>query len=514
MKPSLFRVPVKRWIACLLLALPFCLHAQQIRYSDPDPDDGRKTNFEIIGKVGGNILVFLNNRSSGAISVFSNEMKLVQRVNLDFLPDKALDVDFIQYQDYFYMIYEYQKKNVLHCSLVKMDGNAHRIGDVMELDTTQINFSATSKIYSLVVSEDKQHFMVLKVNSKNARNFVFTTYLYDKDLQLIDRHRLNIAMEDRTETFTDFFLDNDSQLAFCRFAKSSNSEYVSKVFLVTKSATADSFDIRNIGANDRILDEIKLKIDNNNKRYLISGFYYKQRRGNIEGLYTVIWDKVSGSRVKENLAVFNEELRTVAKSSESNVKMAFNDYFVKRIVVKKDGGYLIISESEYTTSRGSAFNRWDYLNGGYGYSPFLGPSDYYSPFYNPYGPYNRYGYGSVNRYSAENILVFSFDKNSNLEWSNVIPKSQYDDDNNWLISHQVMNTGGELHFLYNQYERRTLLLTDQSISPEGKLTRYPTLRNLDKGYEFMTRFGKQISGNQIVIPCLFKNYLCFAKLDF
>ena len=157
------------------------------------------------------------------------------------------------------------------------------------------------------------------------------------------------------------------------------------------------------------------------------------------------------------------------------------------------------------------FNRWDYL---YGYNPYVSPLDYYSSTYNPYNPYNRYGYGSATRYNAENILVLSFDKDCNLEWSNVIPKSQFDDETDNLISHHIVNTGGELHFLYNQYERRTQLLSDQSISPEGKLTRYPTLRNLDKGYEFMPRYGKQISSKQIVMPCLYRNYLCFAKIDF
>jgi hypothetical protein len=83
-----------------------------------------------------------------------------------------------------------------------------------------------------------------------------------------------------------------------------------------------------------------------------------------------------------------------------------------------------------------------------------------------------------------------------------------------MISFQLINTGGELHFLYNQYEGRNLLLNDQSIAPDGKITRYPTLKNLDKGYEFMPRHGRQISSKQILIPCLYRNYLCFAKVDF
>jgi hypothetical protein len=77
-----------------------------------------------------------------------------------------------------------------------------------------------------------------------------------------------------------------------------------------------------------------------------------------------------------------------------------------------------------------------------------------------------------------------------------------------------MNTGGELHFLYNQFEKRTQLLMDQSITADGKINRLPTFHNLDKGYTFMPRIGKQVSGNQIVIPCLYRNYLCFAKIDF
>jgi hypothetical protein len=360
------------------------------------------------------------------------------------------------------------------------------------------------------VSENKQHLMILKINSRNPRQYVFTSFLFNKELELEDRHRINMDMPDRNMLFTRFALDDEGQLVFARYM-SSNGEYVSRVSLVTKAALADTFSIRDLGAGDRVLDELRIKVDNHNKHYLISAFYYKQRRGNIEGLYTVIWDRTTDSRLKESLTIFNDELRALAKSSESNIRMAFNDFFIKNIVVKKDGGYLVISEANYTTSRGSVFNRWDYMYG----SPYLGPMDYYySPFYNPYSPWNRYGMGNINRYNSENIMILSFDKNSNLEWSNVLTKSQYDDDGNSMISHQMVNTGGALHFLYNQYERRTVLLADQSISPDGKLTRYPTLRNLDKGYEFMPRFGKQISGNEVVIPCQYRNYICFAKIDF
>jgi hypothetical protein len=505
---------LKPFLLTITIIIPAILSAQRIAYSEPQREDVKRTDFEIIGKMKGNYLIFTNNRSDDNISVFDREMKLQQRVVLDFLPDKIINTYFIPYPDFCYMIYEYQKKNIVHCAAVKIDAQGRKIGNQIDLDTTQISFAANNKIYTVISSDDKQKIMVFKINSRNPKNFVFTTFLYNSQLELIDRHRLNIAMEERNETFTDFLLDNEGTLVFGKFLRNSGSDYVSSVSMVTKGPTADDFSIKDIGTGDRLLDEIKIKIDNSNKLYILTGFYYKQKRGSIEGLYTVIWDKASDSKLKESVAVFSDDLRAVAKSSEASVKMAFNDFFINQIINKRDGGFLLVSESQYTTSRGGYFNRWDYMNG---YNSFGSPMDYYS--YPYYSPFNRYGYGygypnNVVRYYAENIMILSFDKDGNLEWSNVIPKSQYDDESDNLISNHIMNTGGELHFLYNQYEHRNILLADQSISPEGKITRYPTLKNLDRGYDFMPRFGKQVSAREMIIPCLYKNYLCFAKIEF
>ena len=298
----------------LLLLLPVLMQAQQIQYSQPEQDDSRRTNFEIIGRVSGNILVFKNNRSSNAISIYNNDMKLVQRVPLDYLPEKYTNIEFVQYPDFFYMMYEYEKKNIVHFTAVKLAGQGKRLSDPVDLDTTQVRSFSNTKIYTHVVSEDKQNLMILKINSKNPKSYVFTTFLYNNNLELKDRHRINMSVDDRNTAFTSFSLDNSGQLVFAKYVSNSSGEYVSRVSLITKAAIADTFSIKDLGVGDRVLDELRIKIDNPNKRYLISAFYYKQRRGNIEGLYTVIWDRETDSKVKESLTVFNDELRALAKA--------------------------------------------------------------------------------------------------------------------------------------------------------------------------------------------------------
>src|SRR5439155_1210180 len=147
-----------------------------------------------------------------------------------------------------------------------------------------------------------------------------------------------------------------------KLIKNPGSDYISKVVLVMKPAAVDTFITKELGTNDKVLDEVKIKVDNTNRRYLFTGFYYKQKKGNIEGLYTVGWDQATHELFNEAFIVFNDELRNQAKSSDASLKMAFNDYFIKNLLTRKDGSFVIISESEYTTSRTGAFNRWDYMS--------------------------------------------------------------------------------------------------------------------------------------------------------
>jgi hypothetical protein len=502
-----------KWLlGTICVAAGLSVSAQKIVYSEPDKDDTRRLNFEIAGKIGGNFLIYKNVRNTSWIAILDNDMKQIAKVEQDYVPDndKMINVDFFSYGDFCYMIYQYQKRNIVHCVAATIDGNGKKIGDIMALDTTQLGFAANNKIYSVLSSEDKSRIIVFKINSKNRKNYMITTMLFDNQLSLLKKSRLSMPMEDRDDYLDEFQLDNDGDLVFTKFDRV-NNENIGNAAFVIKHAQADSFAVHELKLEKTYLDEIHIKPDNYNKRYFLTSFYFKQRRGNTDGFYFYIWDKQTGKAIIEDTLTFNEDLRREARGN-SNTRMAFNDYFIRNIIIRRDGGFIIGSEAYYTTSRGSAFNRWNYLYG----SPFMRSSDYYyySPYYNSYWGNSRWNEGGNVRYQADNIVVMSFDKNGKTEWTNVITKEQYDDQSDDLISYQVMNTGGQLHVLFNNMERRLQLLNDFSITPDGKINRSPTLKNLDKGYDFMPKYAKQVSARQIIVPCQYRNYICFAKIDY
>lgn len=493
----------------LLFIIPFAGFSQRITYSERVREESRNMNFDIIGKVSGNILVFKNVRWKYAISVYDDEMLLKEKVGLDFMPDKTFNADFIAYPDYIYLIYQYQKKGVVYCMAAKLDGDAKPMSDPVILDTTQVGATGDNRIYSVVNSDDKQHIIVFKIHKKYD-NVNFVTLHYNNQLTMLHRTRHVIDYSERRESLSDFFVDNSGNFLFCKSTRSGNQDNLSSLSILTKAALADTFHESRIGLEGNYIDEVKIKVDNVNRRYVINSFYYKERRGNIAGFYNAIWDPVADSAASSRFIPLDDSIRVLAKK-QGNLRSSLDDFFIRNIILKKNGGFWVIAE-EYSsqTTGGGQWNRWDYLD----FSPYYNPY-FYTPYYGGfYRPFNSFNNQQTVRYYYDNILVLSMDKSGEMEWSTVIPKSQDDDDNDNHLSFSSFVFNGEVHFLYNVQSKRDWLLSDNSISSSGTTKRNPTVKSSESGFDFLPRFAKQVGSKTFIIPCVFRNYICFAKVEF
>ena len=174
---------------------------QKITYSEPDKDDSRTLNFEVIGKVGGNVMIYKNYQSLHQIVTLGSDMKQVDKTKLDFINVRLLNSEFIQYPDFVYMFYQYQKKSILYCMVAKLDASGKKIGEPIHLDSTDnINYSANNKIYSILHSEDKQKILLFKVNTQNDKANLLSTFLFDKDMVLQKKSKISINMPQRNDT--------------------------------------------------------------------------------------------------------------------------------------------------------------------------------------------------------------------------------------------------------------------------------------------------------------------------
>lgn len=488
--------------------------AQKLVYAEPDRSDSRRMNFEIIGKVGPHFLIYKNVRNQHWISALNNDMVQVGKVEQDHLPinDQLINIDFVAYAQTAWMVYQYQKRNVVYCLAAQVDALGKRIGEPRELDTSMVRSSSPQTVYTTLVSEDRKRILVFKVNSRNRQLYRLTTLLYDDQLQLMRRSEFTIPMEEREETLGNFAIDNSGNLYFLKLHRSSN-ENIDHVVLHYKESDADVPTFSPLLLNQVWLDELHLRVDNTNGRLLLAALAYSERRGNIDGLHFTVWSKSSLTEPRSGYYSFPNNLRQEAKG-EAGLRTAFNDHFIRQLSIRKDGGWVIGTESYYTTSRFNNWNRWDYLYG----NPFFFPGG--SDFFYNYTYYNRYFFNnrptSQNpvRHHSDNIAVLSFNREGQYEWSSVIAKSQFNDESDDLLSFHNFIVNGQLHYIMNMPERRLNLMQDYTLGPGGTFSKNPTLRNLDRGYDLMPRFAKQVGARQVLLPCVYRNYLCFAKIDY
>jgi len=443
------------------------------------------------------------------ISIYGNEMNTLGTAKLDFVPDKTFNMDFVVYSDFFYMIYQYQKGTILHCMVVKMDDQCRKMTEPVEVDTTRIPVMTDNKIYSTISSEDKQKIMIFKIQARSQK-FHISTLLFDNQMKLINKNNNVVDYDERREIYDNFSLGNDGNFVFTYAAQLGKRDDNNTLGLVIQEASQNSFIYQAIDLNEKYIAEVKLKIDNLNNRYIINSFYFQKNSGSIEGLFTYVWDNDKRKTYASQFTGFSDHLRDEAKR-DGLLRTAFDNFYIRQVIVKKDGGFILTAEDFTSDTQGSSWNRYGYYSNPYslssGYYYYNNP---YGGYYRPYSSFNNY---ESTRYYYENVLVQSISKDGKIEWSKIIQKYQFDDNDDSFLSFSTMILTGEIHFLFNS-DRKNEVITDQSISRDGTLKRNPTLKSPERGYEFMPGLNKQVGANQLIIPCAYRNNLCFAKIDF
>lgn len=497
---------------CFLVFFLNDLSAQQITFSDHRPDESSDINFEIIGKQGNNFLVYKNIRWKHVLGVYDSGMKLVSNDRLKFMPDKTFNVDFITYPDHFFMLYQFQKGNIVHCMAVKMGNDGNPLSEPFQVDTSKIGAFADKRIYTVAGSEDKSHILVYKM-IRRGDNLTLVSKVYNSLMELKDSSRHQLNFNERRDIYGELSISNEGTLLFVHEKKKGNQENVWQLDILIRPLRSDSLQVVQVPLGDKYIDEVMIKIDNLNRSYLLNSLFCNSLRGNITGLFTagMSWDEPGNPATAFNY--FPDTLRQ-KMNNEGQYNTAFNNVYIRNAILRRDGGFIVNLEDFSMRTTGNSFgrSRYDYLYnypyGGYGDYYYYNPSyyNYYRPFYNRNLTTTHYYY--------DNIVAMSLDRNFGVEWNSLLVKKQGDVETDNFLSFSNIITGGEIHYLFMEAERRNQVVNNYGLSASGRLTRYGTLRGNSSGYSFMPKLSKQVGPSQVIMPCMYRGNIAFALIDF
>ena len=417
--------------------MPACFYtatSQKMTFSPVSKNENENIRFDIIGKFNRQILVYKYVSGDHYITQYNAEMNLVKNISIDSLPNKVFNVDFISYPNFFFMIYQYQKNNIVYCSMLKMDGNGKRLNEITLLDTTNDGFFASNKIYTITNSEDKKKILLYKRNVKNSY-LTQVTKLFDNDFKLLDSTRELEYFDYRKETYGDMTIDNKGNLYFPKTTAMRAGDYADKLTVYVHTISSDTFSSYDLPLEKKYIREVGLKVDNLNSKLVVYSFFYGQRKGYIEGLYSASLAFDGPASIKTAFNYLGDSLRNKINTFD-NDPFVFDNLIVRNIVLKKNGGFVISAEDFYTES--------------YSNSPFYNSSNYYlyNPSYYGYRPGDSYGSENSTRFYYNDIVIVSIDSTSKIEWNSLIRKRQMDIDNDNFLSYSTLNAAGEIRLFY------------------------------------------------------------------
>jgi hypothetical protein len=475
--------------ALFIVCLAPSLSAQDVVYSAYDKYDFRSGEYAIVGMVGGYLYTYRNTADGAALDAYDDSMNKTATVLLDFFPEKIYEVRFIAYPDKIIVLYQALESNKVVQYAALLDEKGRLKNKPVELGNAKTGiFGATKTYFSSVVSENKKTILIYSAYSKGEEVEFDGRWLDDK-LAIVKRSHGVFKAENRVE-HGEVNISNDGVVYMAAYTTVGSLNYADQYWILALAPGGTKFEAKELPLEEKFAASGYMKVDNINNRVYFGGFYSDKKNGSYDGLIYASYDIKGGAYLSKRFIPFDQDLVNAAGARHRN--HAFDNYEVKQLIVKNDGGFVLVSEIHFVSTRSN-------------YTPGFGYYSYYSPYMTT----------MVHEYHYNDIMALSYDKDGARQWSAFIPKEQYSqEDGGVFSSYALLNTGGTLAFLFNDFNSAHSRIQLATMDADGKTDVRSFTAEGNDYPDWLPRSGKQVAARVLVVPCFHKKQICFAKVVF
>ena len=479
----------KTVFSIILLCLPAIMQAQEVTYSDYNKFDYRTDGYSVVGMVGGYLYTYVRNSEGTALESYDDSMNKVATIMLDFFPERIYQVRFVAYPDKMIVLYQALESNKVVQYAALLDATGRLKNKPVELGHTKTGiFGATRTYFSSAVSDDKKWILIYSANDKGKSIELEGKWL-DDNLAIVKRSNATFKTENVPE-HSDVNVGNDGTVYMAAYTPTGSLNYADQYWMLKLSPGATKFEPKELNLGERFATSGYIRVDNINNRVYFGGFYSDKKNGSFDGIIYAAYDIAAGSFQSQKFIPFDQELITAAGTRRRN--HAFDNYHVTQLIVKNDGGFVLVSEVQFVSTRSN-------------YTPGFGYYSFYSPTMT----------SIVHEYHYNDIMALSYDKNGVRDWKAFVQKDQYSqEDDGVFSSFALLNTGGTLAFLFNDFNPSHSRIQLATLDPNGKSDIHSFNAEGNDYPDWLPRAGKQVASRILVVPCLHKRQICFAKVAF
>ncbi|MCB9263916.1 MAG: hypothetical protein H6558_02710 [Lewinellaceae bacterium] len=464
----------------ILILAPLLSFSQKITVSEPIILRS-DIAYELIGDLGGNTLVFRDKGTSFEVVAFNQQMKEAwsKDIELDERQPKVIGV--VTGKTDFTIVYQFRQKSHTILKAHKYGPGANLIDSVSLADLGYLFYNPG---FEFVRSEDRSKGLVYFLEKQE----LIKAYSIDlNNLHLKWQAILQPEEFSYYQNFREMLVDNDGNMTLVLEKNNFRSKREEHYFEIHTYYGLSSKLVRyDIPMPDKLTYDAYFTYDHLNDRLIAAGLYSDKNLGRADGYFYLNVPPQNPNEYKLTLTAFDEDFISALLGKESDKTKGLAEASIKEVVLRLDGGVLLIGERNRTYERRAAgVNR---------------------TFYDVSGRF------AVDYYYDE-VFVISIHPTGETHWKTVLHKKQYSqDDDGMYSSYFLFKTPSNLRFIFNDEIKYENTVSEYVLKGNGESERNSLLSTENLKLRLRFRDAVQVNASELIIPSERRNRLRLVKL--
>lgn len=473
---------MKKNCLLLIILLPILLNGQSILVSEDIPLRN-DVSYELVGELKGQTLLFRDRTTEFEVQGFDDRMRLswTKKLELDKRMPKVLGV--YSTPDDFTIIYRFRQKGNTIVKAHRYDPAANLIDSVTVHNYGYLFYTPS---FEIIRSEDKSKLLIYYVERQHiirsvAFDAVNMEQLWEKSFS---PEELNFYDE-----FRQILVDNDGNLRLVLEKDNFKSKKKTHYYEIHEYyGEEEDLNVYNIPLDGYLTYDVFFSFDNLNQRLIAAGLYSEKNPAKATGYFYLNIDPQKPKSHLLSFTPFADEFVANLTGKEVDENKGIIEVSVQEIVLRRDGGVLMIAERNRQMERRSSGTSRVYYDGT---SRFI--VDYY----------------------YDELFVISIHPNGEAHWETILHKKQYSqDDDGVYSSYFLFKTPSNLRFLFNDEIRYENTVSEYVMNGRGEYDRNSILSTENLHLRLRFRDAVQVDANELIVPSERRNRLKLVKLEY
>ena len=443
-----------------------------------------EASYEIFSDDRGNVLLFKNKTTEFQVQGFDANMNLSWEKEVE-LDRKSPLIEAVVHGDGggFNLIYQFRQK-LLPVLKIHRYSPAANLMDSVTIKRFDQSFFTPS--FEVEFSEDKNIALVWFLKEQTEINAL----AFDmRQMKLL--WEKNFAPEGMMlqRDFLQAIVDNSGNMYFILSKDNGSGRHREHFFEILDYGPGTDSILRRhvVPMQDYLTYDVKFACDNLHHSLKAGGLYSDDNPSKAEGFYFLSIDQARPDSSLLKFYPFDEDFAAVLNEKEKVRKRGIPEATVQNIVMRTDGGFILVGELNKEFQRGATNSN----------------------------VYSRTGFRPVIDYYYDDVFLISMHPDGSVHWKDILHKKQYSqDDSAMFSSFFLLKTPSALRFVYNDEIKHENSVSEYVVRGNGEFDRNAVMSTERKELQLRFRDAVQVSGYDFVVPSERRNRLKLVRISF